>query len=65
MWNVFEKCSLARKMSSWRLTEEVSEPNIVHRLDPYINWRSCKTQWGKYPLDMWLSGFVVHRDSMT
>uniref|UniRef100_M1DWS2 Putative plant transposon protein domain-containing protein n=1 Tax=Solanum tuberosum TaxID=4113 RepID=M1DWS2_SOLTU len=33
-------------MSSRRVTEEVGDRDLVCRLDPHINWRSCKTQRG-------------------
>lgn len=38
-------------MLNRKLTEEVSEPDFIHRLNPQIDWRSCKTLWGKVPLD--------------
>ncbi|KAG5586372.1 hypothetical protein H5410_046806, partial [Solanum commersonii] len=37
----------------------VSDHDLVHRLDPHINWRSCKTRGGKCPLAMSVNGSAI------
>jgi len=46
----------ASRGADWRIVNQVGDHNFVRRLDPHINWRSCKTWRGKCPLGMLLSG---------
>uniref|UniRef100_M1E0K5 Integrase core domain containing protein n=1 Tax=Solanum tuberosum TaxID=4113 RepID=M1E0K5_SOLTU len=46
----------ASRGADWRIVNQVGDHNFVRRLDPHINWRSCKTRRGKFPLDVSLSG---------